>query len=321
MRSRILLALATTFFCGAASAEPLIGPGVGSSDLLVAEGMRLYNEKAYEPARDRFLKATRASPATLPTYLSLARASFALEDLELSCQVYKVYVRAAPASPDRDKAQSELDLCERRLARVKDRRELSKSYVGLKASFFEALEKGSLMGPGSAAEQLRALVEASYAAPDLGEMAGKLAHAAEASADKTFEASLSRRQQAKPSELREAAGLYQLALDFGAEPGTHASRIAFLEGMALMVEGKAAEAGPRFAEAAAKDPSNREAIFLGGLSRYLSGDKAGAIDALKKGLPEDPRTAVLELSASFDRGPSAAASELERLLFARRFQQ
>lgn len=302
----------------AARAEPLVGAGVGNADLLVAEGMRLYNEKAYAQARGSFLKAARAAPSALPTYLSLARALAALEETELACQAYRAYVRNAPASPDRGKAESELSLCERRLAAQPQGGDLGRRYVNLKAAFFEALDKGELVG-GS--DHLRELLSAGYAAPDMGEMAAKLGRAAMKQADSVFELSLSRRERASPAELREASGLYQLALDCGVEQQTQASRIAFLEGMALLIEGSFGEAEKQFAIAATSDPANLEAVFHRGLARYLSGDKAGALGALRSGLRDDPRTAVLGLAVALELGPASAAAELERFLFERRFEQ
>jgi len=70
MRSS-LAALCAGLLClsvpSAAPAEPLVGRAVGNADLLIAEGTRLYNEGAYDQARDRFLKATRVAPETLAT--------------------------------------------------------------------------------------------------------------------------------------------------------------------------------------------------------------------------------------------------------------
>ncbi|MGI5862327.1 MAG: hypothetical protein ACOX6T_09750 [Myxococcales bacterium] len=302
----------------AARAEPLVGPGVGNADLLVAEGMRLYNEKAYAQAREHFYKAARAAPSTLPTYLSLARALYALDEIEHACQAYRAYVRNAAVSPDRDKAESELGLCERRLAAKPSGKDLGRTYVNLKASFFEALDKGALV---AASEHLQALLSAGYAAPEMGEMAAKLGRAAMKQADGVFELSASRRKRAAPDELREAARLYQLALDCGIEQQTQTSRIAVLEGMALLIEGSPGEAEKQFAAAADADPSNLEAVFHRGLARYLAGDKVGALKALRSGLPDDPRTAVLSLAVALDLGPTAAAAELERFLFERRFER
>jgi hypothetical protein len=251
-------ALLTALLLGAAPAwaEPMVGPGVGNADLLVAEGTRLYNEKDYAAARDNFLKATRVAPATLPTYLSLARAYFALQSLDFACQTYRIYVKNSPESPDRSKAQSELDLCERQLADNPPRGPaLSQVYVNLKANFFDALDKGNLLGEGSAQETFLGLLTAGYAAPDVGDMAQKLAKAAEQEADRTFKAAVSH-QKPTPAELRKASAYYGLAIDCGAARIAQPARAAFVEGVAFLAEGDAAKAEASFADAAKKDPAS-----------------------------------------------------------------
>lgn len=303
-----------------AAADPMVGPGVGNADLLIAEGTRLYNEKSYASARDNFLKATRIAPATLPTYLSLARAYLALEKVEFACQTYRVYVKNSPESPDRAKAQAELDGCERRLAdKPPASRPVSQLYVEMKASFFEALDKGNLLGQGSAQETFQGLLNAAYAAPDVGDMAQKLARAAEQSADKIYRAALGH-QKPTPAELRSAAAQYALALDCGAAGGAQLAHAAFVEGVAFLAEGQAAKAEARFEEAAKRDPGDVEARFWRGLARYSSGDKPGGLKALEADLPADPRTGVVRVAAAFDRGSDAAAGELIQFLFARRFK-
>ncbi len=308
------LALATP---GAALAAPLVGPAVGNADLLVAEGTRLYNERAYELARDQFLKATRVAPATLGTYLSLARSYSAAKDLERAAIVYRVYIKNAPETPDREKAQSELELVEKQLQASGVAPQLSANYVSLKASYFEALDKGNLTGPGSAGELLASIVGAGYAAPDLGDMASKLAKAVEAAADRTWQAALAHKK-VEGAELRSAGSLYLLALDVGAPPTKQAARAAFLEGLALLQEDKAAQAEAAFDEAARKDPADGEARFYKALAKFTSGDKAGAIRTLEAELPGDVRTAVLKTAVALE-GPAAAA-ELEKFLFARRWK-
>lgn len=323
MRSSLALAIAVALFAAAvpstSRAEPVVGPAVGNADLLVAEGTRLYNEKAYEQARDRFLKATRVAPATLGTYLSLARSYSALKDLERAMVVYRVYVKNAPESPDREKAQSELELCEKQFQAAGAPPQLSASYVSLKASFFEALDKGLLSGPGSAGELLVSVVGAGYAAPDLGDMASKLARAAELAAEQTYQA-VATHKKVEGADLRKASALYLLALDCGAAATKQASRAAYLEGMALLQDNKAFQAETAFEEAAKKDPADPEAKFYRALAKYASGDKAGALKLLKAELPNDPRTAVLEVAVAME-GPSAgAAAELEKFLFAKRYR-
>ncbi len=311
----LLLALS-----GSASAEPLVGRAVGNPDLLIAEGSRLYNEKKYPQARDNFLRAARAAPQTLGTYLSLARAYFAAKDIELACQAYRTYLKSAVDAPDRSKAESESDLCERQLkAKLPGGSQLGQKYVALKAEFYDALDKGNLLGDNSARTKLEALLQAAYVGPDLGDMAGKLGAAAEKQADGVYVAATSR-QKVTPADLRLGADLYQLALDTGSAPTHHLARVSFLQGLAYLLEGKTKEAETAFADVVKKDPSNTEARFFRGLAVYRGGDKAGALRQLEADLPKDPRTGILKVSASFERGGDAAAAELEKFLFEKRFR-
>ncbi len=319
MRSSLALALLVTTASVPAAAEPLVGPAVGNADLLVADGARLFNEKKYEEAKASFLKASRVNPAQLPTYLSLARSYFALQDLERACLTYRVYVKNAPETPDREKAQGELELCDRQLAAAGVTPKLSQSFVSQKATFFDALDKGLYSGPASAGEFLQTLVASGYAAPDLGDMAGKLARAAELAAEKWHQKALSH-QQVPAQDLRSGAALYQLALDCGATAGKQAARAAFLEGLALLLEGKANQAEQKFEEGAAKDATDTEIRFYRALSKFQAGDKAGALKALETDLPSDPRTAVLRVALAMDGAPSGAAAELERFLYSRKFK-
>ncbi|MBI5546878.1 MAG: hypothetical protein HY901_23595, partial [Deltaproteobacteria bacterium] len=290
-----------------------------NADLLVAEGARLYNEKAFDQARDRFLKATRVTPGALPPYLSLARAYFALKDLERACLVYRVYVKNSPETPDREKAQGELDLCERQLAASGATLQLAQNNVSLKASFFEALDKGNLVGAGSAAELLASIVGVGYAAPDLGDMAAKLARAAELSAEASYQAALAH-QKAGAADLRKAGALYLLALDCGSSPVKQAARAAFLEGLALLSEGRPFQAEISFEDAARRDPADVEARFYRGLAKYLSGDKTGALKTLEADLPADPRTSVLRVAVAMDGPAEGAAGALEKFLFSRKYK-
>ena len=313
----VLVPLAALAVGAPAQADPLVGPAVGNADLLIAEGTRFYNEKAFEKSRDNFLKATRIAPATMSTYLALARSYFALKDLERSCSVYRVFVKNSPESPDREKAQGELDLCERQFADTGVAPALSKNYVSLKASFFEALDKGNLNGPASGDEILRSLVGAGYAAPDLGDMAQKLAKAAEAAAEATFQASRAHQKMA-PADLRKASVLYQLALDCGSAPAKLAAHAAFLEGLALLIENKAQPAIAHFEDAAKRDPGDTEMRFYRALAKYAAGDKNGALKALEADLPNDPRTGILRVAMAME--VQAGAPELAKFLFARRYK-
>ncbi|MGC4117166.1 MAG: tetratricopeptide repeat protein [Myxococcales bacterium] len=300
-----------------AFAAPLVGPAVGNADLLVAEATRLYNEKAYEQARDQFLKATRVAPTTLGTYLSLARSYSATKDLERAVLTYRVYVKNAPESPDREKAQHELELVEKQLSATGVAPQLSANYVSLKASYFEALDKGNLSGPGSAGELLASIVGAGYAAPDLGDMATKLAKAVEAAADQTWQAVLAHKK-VEGADLRKAGAFYALALEVGAAPAKQAARASFLEGLALLQESKVQQAETAFEDAAKKDASDTEAKFYRAFAKFTAGDKAGAIRLLEAELPNDVRTSVLKTAVAVE-GPAAAA-ELEKFLFAKRWK-
>jgi tetratricopeptide (TPR) repeat protein len=306
--------------CGLVStvqAEPMVGPSVGNADLLVAEGNKLYNEKKFDKARDNFLKATRVAPQTLPTYLSLARAYLALSQVELACPSYKAFIKNATDTQDRQKAQGELELCERQLkARLPGGSPLTQKAVTLKAALFDALDKGAVLGAG---EQLKALVDAQYAAPDLGDMAAKVSGAAFSRAEALRTASVAH-QKVLAEDLRKAAALYNLSLDAGALPAQQLARAAFMEGMALLVEGKAFQAEVQFADAAKRDVSDAEAKFYRGFAVFKTGDKQGAVQALEKELPNDPRTGILKVAMAFDRSPVAVALEFEKFLFARRFK-
>src|SRR4051794_16837576 len=84
----------------------MVGPGVGSSDLLVSQGNKAYNDGQFPAARDAFLKAARVNPANAPVYLSLARAYLQTKDMALSCYTYRVFLKVSQGSNDRDKAQN-----------------------------------------------------------------------------------------------------------------------------------------------------------------------------------------------------------------------
>src|SRR4051812_19383811 len=117
MRSRALVGLAVVVaaMAPAAFAAPLVGASVGNADALLADGARLYNQKDYAAASESFLKATRANPKLLPSYLQLARSQLAAQKLPQACYAYRAFLRGEPDATDRQKAESELQLCERQL--------------------------------------------------------------------------------------------------------------------------------------------------------------------------------------------------------------
>src|SRR4051794_12567758 len=114
---RLATLLGVLGLSAAAPAEPLIGPAVGNPDLLATDGARLYNKKQYAKAAETVQKAVRADPSRVATYLLLARSYLGAKDFRRSCTAYKAYLKAAPASSDSRKAQSELEGCEKKLRR------------------------------------------------------------------------------------------------------------------------------------------------------------------------------------------------------------
>ncbi|MBI3180750.1 MAG: tetratricopeptide repeat protein [Myxococcales bacterium] len=312
-------ALALALLGGAALAEPMVGPGVGSADLFVSEGSKLYNQKQFPEAASAFLKATRASPASLQAYLQLARSYHAAKQLRRACYVYRVFLKAAPDSPDRKKAQSESDLCERQLrgARGQPPDPVPK-FVETKASFFAALEERKLLGAGSASSALSALVAEGFVGPDLGEMAAKLHSASVAAADELHRRALAR-EPVSVEALRSGRALYALAADVGPPPPGHLAKGAFLDGVAAYATSDYQSAASLFSEAAAADPSAKEYEFHRAMALVRVGDRKGALKSLEEKLPDDPRTAVLRVSLSLGESPEAGAGELERLLFSTRF--
>jgi tetratricopeptide (TPR) repeat protein len=294
---------------------PLLGTGVGNADLLVAEGARLYNEKTFEQSKEHFLKATRVAPQNLPTYLSLARAYFALNEYERACYAYRVYVKSSQESPDRGKAQSELDLCERRLGAGRD---FAEKYVIMKARFYELLDQRKWMGDESASTVLREIIAAGYASPEVGEMASKLVQRVESSADSVYQA-VANHQRKSVEELRSASDLYRLAILFGTLVSHQDARAAFLEGMADLGENNHAKAIALFKLASQKEPAAVEPRFYFALAKFVSGERTQALQHLEAELPKDPRTAILKVAAAQQEKSSQAASELENLLFTQRF--
>jgi len=303
----------------AAVAEPLVGAAVGNADTLISEGSRLYNKKQYPRAVEQYLKATRVAPATLTTYLQLARASVLAKQVQRGCYAYRVYLKAAPESPDRKKASAESDQCERQLKTAKGQPpDLSQKYVEVRANFFAQLDKGVLLGPTSASEDLRSLVKDGFLGPDLGDMAQKLASSAIAQAEAIHKRALAN-EKLEAETLRSARPLFQIAVDSGQASSSSAAVVGFLDGLAEFSEKDFKRATQLFAEAAKADPSNKEYGFYRALALYQSGDRLAALKALETDLKDDPRTAVLRTSLALANSPEVGAAELERLLFTTRF--
>jgi tetratricopeptide (TPR) repeat protein len=319
MGSRRVLVVMMAVWATVSKAEALVGPGVGNADTLVSEGSRLYNKKQYAKAADQYLKATRVAPTTLNTYLQLGRALVQAKQLQRGCYAYRVYLRVSSETPDRKKASAESDQCERQLKNVKGQPpDLSQKYVETRASFFAQLDRGVLMGPQGAAEELRALVKDGFLGPELGDMAQKLGAAAVLEAESIHKRALG--NEKLPAEtLRSARPLFQIATDSGVTAGNSAGVTAFLDGLAEFGERGFKRATQHFGDAARADPNNKEYSFFRGLSLYHAGDKLGALKALETDLKDDPRTAVLRTSLALGNSPEVGASELERLLFSTRF--
>lgn len=320
MRTRILVAAALLLIGLPAAAEPLVGPAVGNADALQAEGNQRYNKKAYTAAAAAFLKVTRADPAALPAYLSLARAQLKAGRLSEACYAYRAYVRSAPDGDDRTKAQQELELCERQAKAKGKTADVARYFVEVKASFFTAMESMKLTGPDGAGAQLRRLVDEGYLGPDLADLAKRLHTAASQTAEDLHRRALAREKVA-PEALREGRALYALAADVGPAPTEHEARGLFLEGMAELRSSQPAKAVTLLGNAAEADPSQVEYKFWRAVALHRSGDAAGALAALRKDMPDDPRTRVLSVIDAAKAAPDRAAAELETVLFRSRYPE
>lgn len=318
-RRPLLAAGLTLALAGAAQAEPLVGPAVGNADTLVSEASRLFNRKQYAKASDLFLKATRANPATVTTYLQLARAQVLARQLQPGCYAYRVYLKSVPDSPDRKKASAESDQCERQLKGLKKPPpDPGPKYVETRAAFFAALDASKVLGEGGAAEALTSLVKEGFLGPELGEMAQKLGAAAAAEADDVHKRALAG-EKLPPETLRSARPLYQLATDVGVPPPDAKGRMAFLDGMADLSDKLYKKAEAHFAEAARSDPANKEYAFYKALALFQAGERPQALKVLEAELPDDPRTAVLRVAIALGQSQDTGAAELEKLLFTARF--
>jgi thioredoxin-like negative regulator of GroEL len=324
MRSELrrLLMTCALVVCGAAFAEPLVGPAVGDANALVAEGTRLYNKRRYADASELFLKATRANPSLLPAYLGLARSRMGAKDLAAACTAYRAYVRGAPDVQDRSKAQRELQLCERQLKAASRKKrappvqDLTGRHVELKAAYFSALEDGRLVGPDSAGEMLRTLVTEGYLGADLGEMGLRLNAACRATTDSLHRGALA--GEALPAErLGQVRELFALAADTGEPVAQAAAQTAFLEGMGALQAGDSGKAERLFAQAAQAAPGRAEYRLWRAKALQRGGDLRGALAVMEAELPDDSRTDVLRAAVAAQGSPEAGARELERILFQR----
>lgn len=318
MASKRLVFLLAAALSLPVAAQPLIGPGVGNADTFVSEGSKLFNRRQYAKAADQFLKATRATPAALNSYVQLARASMLAKDTWRACYAYRVYLKASVDSPDRKKAASESELCERQVKQTKAQGETLQRYVEVRAQFFAALDQAELLGPAGAAASLQGLVKDGFLGPELGEMGQRLAVAVTAAADSIHQRALT--GEKLPTEtLRSARPLYQVAADVGVSSPDARGRMAFLDGLAELGEKNFKKAEAHFAEAAKSAPSNKEYVFSRALAMFQGGERTGALKVLEADLKGDPRTAVLRAALAVGHAPSFGAEELEQLLFTTRF--
>ena len=311
----VLLAVSGTTF---ASTEALVGPGVGNADTFLSEGSKLFNKKQYAKAAEQFLKATRADPANVQTYVQLARAELLAKQVVKACYAYRVYLKSVPDSPDRKKASAESDQCERQQRSVKNPEDLTKRFVDLRAQFFAALDAKNLLGKDSASDTLSTLVKDGFLSPDLGDMAQKLGTAATAEAEAIHTRALAGEKLA-PETLRSARPLYTVASEVGVTSAQARGRMAFLDGLAELNDKQWKKAEAHFVEAAKSDSANKEYVFFRALADYQSGDKASALKLLEAELKDDPRTGVLRASQALGDSPEAGAAELEKLLFSTRY--
>jgi tetratricopeptide (TPR) repeat protein len=315
----LLVVLALALAAAGARAEPLIGVGVGNADTFASEATKLFNRKQYAKSAALFLKATRASPATVTTYVQLARALMLAKEPVRACYAYRVYLKAVPDSPDRKKAAAESDQCERLAAgATQQQNEQLQKYVDDRAGFFASLDKNELMGATGAAASFHTLVSEGFLGPELGDMGQKLGVAALVEADGIHKRALAG-EKLTPAQLREARPLYQAAQDVGMTSVDSRGRMAYLDGLAELTEKNYRKAEEHFTEAAHSDPGNREYVFSRGVALFLGGERAEALKTLETGLKDDPRTEVLRATQAINRAPEAGAAELERILFSSRF--
>src|SRR4051812_28344750 len=315
MRSR---ALVVVVMVGVnAAAAPLVGASVGNPDTLLAEGARLYNQKDYAAASDAFLKATRANPKLLPSYLQLARSQLAARKLPQACYAYRAFLRGEPDATDRQKADSELQLCERQLeaddAARRDK-DFGAAFAEPKARFFSALDKNDLAGANDA---LAALVNGGDLGVDLADLAAKLGAAASTAGDQAYRSAL-RGDLHEVAPVKSGLQALEIASDAGAPAASGEAKAAFLTGMVALLEGRPKDAEQAFSRAGKGDGSGPSPVMW--RARALAQvDRRQALQLLSAELPADPRTGAAKVAASLPDAPAQAASDLEKLLFEQKF--
>jgi outer membrane protein assembly factor BamD (BamD/ComL family) len=303
----------------AASSTALVGPGVGPADLYTSQALKDYNARRYDAARDELLKALHAKPDVIPAYLTLARSYLKTGQVALACWTYRTYVKNAPATPDRDKANAEAANCERQRTHLKPPpADPGVAFVEQKAAFQEAVEAAKLLGPGSASAILEQLLKDGYVAPDLTDLAAKLRASAESKATATFQKAATH-EVVDPVALREVTPLYHLAEDVGATDPSSAAKGHFAEGVAALQEKKWSDAEHAL-NASMGAGVDKDAKFYSAVAVYRSGEHKRAVAMLEKELPDDPRTVVLKVDADVARDPRDGAEALEKLIFLERFK-
>jgi thioredoxin-like negative regulator of GroEL len=319
MRSDAFALVLLVALPGAAAEQAIIGPGVGNADTLVSEGTKLYNQKKYPAAIASFTKATRANPTLLPPYLQLARSLLSAKQVQRACYVYRMYLKAAPETADRKKAQAESEQCERQLKTAKNQpADLSQKYVETKANFFAALDRGALLEKDGAYDSLKSLVTDGFMGPELADMAGKFGAAASAAAEDIHKRAMA--YEKLPVEvLKTERPLYQAATETGTVAPDAAASSAFCDGLAALQNKEAKKAEALFAEAAKAKPENHEYTFYRAVALVQAGDKKAALRVLETDLKDDPRTETLRTSMALGESPDQGATELERMLFSRRY--
>ncbi|HEY8207749.1 MAG TPA: hypothetical protein VIG99_09730 [Myxococcaceae bacterium] len=317
MRSSSRALLAVVMVGVNAAAAPLVGAAVGNPDSLLAEGTRLYNQKDYAAASEAFLKATRANPKLMPSYLQLARSQLAAHKLPQACYAYRAFLRGQPDATDREKAESELQLCERQLEAdeaARKEKDFGAAFADSKARFFSSLDKSDLSG---ARDALGTMVNGGYLGVDLADLASKLGGAAAAAGDQAYRSAL-RGELHDQAPVKAGLQALEIASDAGAPVASGEAKVAFLTGMGALLEGRPKEAEQAFSRAGKGDGSGPSPVLW--RARALSQvDRRKAVQLLSTELPSDPRTGAAKVAGSLPDAPEQAAAELEKLLFEQKF--
>lgn len=318
MRSDIRAAVLAALLCAAApaAAEPLLGPAVGDPARLLEEGRKLHARRRFADAAEVLLRASRAAPDQAPAHLALARSQLRAGRIAEACHAFRTFLLVGAAHEERAAAEKELAACEaqeraRKLVPIESREEVLRN----RSRFAAALEAGALDEAGAA---LRGLLDAGLLGPGPGEMAQRLVAAALQQGEGIHARALAR-EPLDEQAIRTAIGHYELVATFAVDTSTWAGRRAFLEGVIAMQSGAWPIAVERFGAAMEAAPTQTEYAFFRALALWRGGDRAGAVAALRRDLPADPHTALIEAVTAVEAGGFRGAAEVERLLFATRY--